>query len=144
MIAQSALVRTVYASLLCLACSGSGSGADSAAGGGPTGGGATDAGAGGTTGRSEAGCEAQRSAFAQALRLPAACEKDADCVHYQAICMQLASGNCAGIYYTSRAALETIEATKAEYEQCAGRQCNAGGVCGGGPRVPKCLDGTCN
>lgn len=57
-------------------------------------------GAGSNTGGSPPSeCHEERTAFVDALLAESVCEKDDDCTFYQAPCLGVESGNCAGFFY---------------------------------------------
>lgn len=121
----------IYLSMLGSACGTSGS---------------TD-GAGGTSqntgGSPPSECHDQRTAFVDALLAESACEKDDDCTFYQAPCLGVESGNCAGLFYLNASTVPAIDNLRADYESCWGQACGGGGVCGLGPSVPQCVDKKC-
>lgn len=108
--------------------------------------GSTD-GAGGaspnTGGASPSECLEERTAFVNALLAESVCEKDDDCTFYQAPCLGMESGNCAGIFYLNDSDVEAINNLRTDYEGCWGQACDGAGVCGLGPRVPQCIDKKC-
>lgn len=96
-----------------------------------------------TGGSAPSACHEERTAFVDALLAGSVCERDDDCTFYQAPCLGVESGNCAGLFYLNDSTVEAIDNLKAGYESCWGQGCGAGGVCGLGPRVPKCVDKKC-
>ncbi|HEY3256821.1 MAG TPA: hypothetical protein VGJ91_22855 [Polyangiaceae bacterium] len=109
------------------------------AAGGPDG-----AGTGGSAGVDRpSSCVDERAALVQLLKAATACVRDADCMPYQAPCLQTESGNCGGIFYVTAASAKTIDDRKRDFEACSGSACGAGGVCGLGPTPPVCVAGQC-
>jgi hypothetical protein len=104
----------------------------------------SDAKSPGAAGQAGQSCDSEWAAFANALEAPASCVKDSDCAVYTAQCLQVESGNCAGIFRTNTASVATADGLKADYEACIGVGCNAGGSCGLGPTEPKCVSGMCD
>ena len=89
------------------------------------------------------GCHAERALFVDALQAESACESDDECGFYQAPCLGVESGNCAGIFYVNASSVDAIDVLRSDYESCRGDACGGGGVCGLGPRLPKCIDQKC-
>lgn len=135
MVFTAAAMRTTLA-WLCLVVLGSGCGTSAS----PDGAGGSSQSTGGSP---PSMCPEERKAFVDALLAGSDCEKDDDCAFYQAPCLGAESGNCAGLFYLSGSALEAIDELRADYESCWGQACGGGGVCGLGPRAPRCVEKKC-
>ena len=94
-------------------------------------------------GNSDGACSSSRSAFVDKVVSSTSCSADTDCIQYTALCLQVESNNCAGIFYVSKADQSVIDGLAADYESCTGMPCAAGGTCLLGGLPPICSNGKC-